>query len=44
VAVLTDSTYREEFLDDLTGGLRDVFADRARYLELRRAGGAAARP
>jgi hypothetical protein len=37
VAVLTDSTYREEFLEDLTGGLRDVFADRARYLELRAA-------
>jgi hypothetical protein len=35
VAVLTDSTYREEFLEELTGGLRDVFADRARYLELR---------
>jgi hypothetical protein len=35
VAVLTDSTYREEFLDDLTGGLREVFADRARYLDLR---------
>jgi hypothetical protein len=40
VAVLTDSTYREEFLDDLTGGLREVFADRARYLELRAATGA----
>jgi hypothetical protein len=36
VAVLTDSTYREEFLEDLTGDLRAVFADRARYLELRR--------
>jgi hypothetical protein len=36
VAVLTDSTYREEFLDELTSDLRDVFADRARYLELRR--------
>jgi hypothetical protein len=35
VAVLTDSTYREEFLEEVTGGLRDVFADRARYLELR---------
>jgi hypothetical protein len=34
VAVLTDSTYREEFLEELTGELRDVFADRARYLEL----------
>jgi hypothetical protein len=36
VAVLTDSTYREEFLDELTDDLRAVFADRARYLELRR--------
>jgi hypothetical protein len=37
VAVLTDSTYREEFLEDLIGDLRDVFADRARYLDLRSA-------
>ena len=36
VAVLTDSTYREEFLEELTDDLREVFADRARYLELRR--------
>ena len=36
VAVLTDSTYREEFLEELTGDLRAVFADRARYLELKR--------
>ena len=36
VAVLTDSTYREEFLEELTRELRAVFADRARYLELRR--------
>jgi hypothetical protein len=35
VAVLTDSTYREEFLEELTDDLRAVFADRARYLELR---------
>ena len=35
VAVLTDSTYREEFLGELTDDLRAVFADRARYLELR---------
>ena len=35
VAVLTDSTYREEFLEELTGELRAVFADRARYLELK---------
>ena len=32
VAVLTG----EEFLDEMTGDLRAVFADRARYLELRR--------
>jgi hypothetical protein len=37
VAVLTDNTYREEFLEELTADLRDVFADRARYLELRQA-------
>jgi hypothetical protein len=37
VAVLTDSTYREEFLEELTGDLRTVFADRAAYLELRTA-------
>ena len=35
VAVLTDSTYRQEFLEELTVDLRAVFADRARYLELR---------
>ena len=35
VAVLTDATYREEFLEELTDDLRAVFADRARYLELR---------
>jgi len=37
VAVLTDSTYREEFLEELTDDLRTVFADRAAYLELRTA-------
>ena len=36
VAVLTDSTYREEFLGELIDDLRSVFADRARYLELKR--------
>jgi hypothetical protein len=35
VAVLTDTTYRAEFLEELTDDLRAVFADRARYLELR---------
>jgi hypothetical protein len=34
IAVLTDSAYREEFLDELTGELRDVFAERVRYLQL----------
>ena len=31
IAVLTDSTYREEFLDDLTDEMRDSFAARAEY-------------
>ena len=38
IAVLTDSAYREEFLDEVTGELRDVFAARVRYLELLRSG------
>jgi hypothetical protein len=36
VAVFTDNTYREEFLEELTADLREVFADRARYLDLRK--------
>jgi hypothetical protein len=36
VAALTDSTYREEFLEELTGDLRTVLSDRVAYLELRR--------
>lgn len=39
VAALTDSTYREEFLEELTGDLRTVLADRVAYLELRRGAG-----
>lgn len=35
IAVLTDSTYREEFLEDLTGELRETFSLRAEYLDLR---------
>ena len=35
IAVLTDSTYREEFLEDIVGELRDTFALRAEYLALR---------
>jgi hypothetical protein len=35
IAVLTDSTYREEFLDEVTGDMRKTFADRSRYLALR---------
>ena len=37
VAVLTDGTYRQEFLAELTDDLRETFAERARYLELRAA-------
>ncbi len=35
IAVLSDATYREEFLDELQTSLRETFADRARYLEAR---------
>lgn len=34
IAMLTDSTYREEFLEEVTAELRSVFAVRERYLEL----------
>lgn len=32
IAVLTDSSYREEFLDELTTSMRTTFAERAEYL------------
>ncbi|WP_372788854.1 hypothetical protein [Paraconexibacter sp.] len=35
IAVLTDSTYREEFLEEITAEMRATFADRAAYLRLR---------
>jgi hypothetical protein len=38
VAMLTDSTYREEFLDELTAEMRVSFRERAEYLRLREAG------
>lgn len=37
IAMLTDATYREEFLEELTGELRSVFRRRAEYLRLRAA-------
>lgn len=37
ISVLTDSAYREEFLGELTGQMRETFAARAEYLALRRA-------
>jgi hypothetical protein len=33
IAVLTDSTYREEFLEEITDEMRATFQARARYLE-----------
>ena len=36
IAMLTDSTYRDEFLQEVTAELRSVFAVRAEYLHLRR--------
>jgi hypothetical protein len=38
IALLTDSTYREEFLDELTSEMRESFRERAEYLRLRGAG------
>ena len=35
IAMLTDSTYRDEFLQEVTAELRSVFAVRADYLRLR---------
>ena len=35
IAVLTDPTYREEFLDEVTGSMRQTFRERAEYLRLR---------
>ena len=35
IAVLTDATYREEFLEKLTAEMRKTFSDRAEYLALR---------
>lgn len=34
IAVLTDATYREEFLEELTSEMRESFAARAAYLRL----------
>ncbi|NDL55646.1 hypothetical protein [Phytoactinopolyspora mesophila] len=38
ISILTDATYREEFLEGVTEEMRAVFEARARYLELRAAG------
>jgi hypothetical protein len=35
IAVLTDATYREEFLSELEGSMRETFVARAEYLALR---------
>jgi hypothetical protein len=35
IAIFTDSTYREEFLDELTSEMRKSFEERAAYLKLR---------
>ena len=37
IAVLTDPTYREEFLDEITGDMRETFRARAEYLQQRAA-------
>jgi hypothetical protein len=35
IAIFTDSTYREEFLDELTSEMRTSFEERTEYLKLR---------
>jgi hypothetical protein len=35
IAIFTDSTYREEFLDEITSEMRASFEERAEYLRLR---------
>ena len=35
ISMFTDSTYRQEFLEELTAEMRQSFADRADYLKLR---------
>jgi hypothetical protein len=44
IAVLTDSTYREEFLEEITDEMRTTFRHRAEYLELRDVSPASAPP
>ncbi len=44
IAMFTDGTYREEFLDELTSEMRGSFADRAEYLRLRERVGAGRQP
>jgi hypothetical protein len=41
ISMLTDEVYRREFLDELTGEMRDTFRARAEYLRLRAAHGPA---
>ena len=43
IAIFTDSTYRQEFLEELTSEMRESFSERAEYLRLRERLGAARR-
>ena len=36
ISLMTDATYRTDFLDNVTAELRGLFTDRAEYLELRK--------
>jgi hypothetical protein len=35
ISLMTDATYRTEFLDNITAELRELFTDRKQYLALR---------
>lgn len=44
ISILTDATYRDEFLDAVTAEMRSVFDARTRYLAARSGAGAVERP
>ncbi|MGH2982871.1 MAG: hypothetical protein ACRDK5_01235 [Solirubrobacterales bacterium] len=41
IAIFTDSTYRQEFLEEMTSEMRESFSERTEYLRLRKRTGAA---
>jgi hypothetical protein len=44
IAIFTDSTYRQEFLEEMTSEMRESFSERTEYLRLRERVGAGRQP